>query len=219
MTGCLDTFLFDLDGTLLDTHQDMGNALNMTLEAHRETPLPMETIRPFVSRGAMVLICLAFKCQPGSAQATTLWKEFLDHYARNLSNHTCLFDGMEDVLERIESNGNKWGIVTNKPGFLTTPLLHDLGLGERAGSVVSGDTLPQRKPDPAPLLYACSQMGSSPEKSLYVGDDERDIQAGKSAGMATLVAAWGYMVDEDNPADWNADAIIEHPSEIHSWIE
>ena len=124
---------------------------------------PHETIRPFVSRGAMVMICLAFRCQPGSEEAIALWKEFLVHYARNIADHTKLFDGMEQVIDRIESDGKKWGIVTNKPGAYTTPLLEALHLRSRASSVVSGDTLPQKKPDPAPLLLACSEIGSVPE--------------------------------------------------------
>ena len=164
------------------------------------------------------MICLAFRCQPGSDEAVTLWKEFLVNYAENIADHTRFFDGMEQVIDRIEGDGNKWGIVTNKPGAYTAPLLKALDLHSRASSVVSGDTLPQKKPDPAPLLLACSEIGSTPERSIYIGDDERDIQAGKSAGMKTLAVSWGFIVDEDSPHDWNADAVIDHPSEILAWM-
>lgn len=219
MSHRFDSFLFDLDGTLLDTHQDMGNALNVILDNHGRAPLPMETIRPFVSKGGMVLICLAFKCKPESAQATTLRNEFLDVYLQAISKHTVFFSGMVSILEEIENSGRKWGIVTNKPGFLTEPLLRELQLDKRAGCVVSGDTLTEKKPHPAPLLYACKQIGSSPQRAVYIGDDERDVQAGKRAGMATLVAAWGYIAEQDDPNLWNASGVIQQPQEMTAWLD
>ena len=125
---------------------------------------------------------------------------------------------MEDVINTIESNGQHWGIVTNKPGFLTNPLLECLNLHKRTGSVISGDTLEEKKPHPAPLLQACMEMKSNPERAMYIGDDARDIEAGKRANMFTLAAAYGFIVEEDDPVSWNADAIIYSPTEIHDWL-
>ena len=218
MSQRFDSFLFDLDGTLLDTHQDMGNALNIILDHHGRPPLPLETIRPFVSKGGMVMICSAFKCKPESEQATALRHELLDIYLQAISRHTTLFPGMDSILEKIENSGRKWGIVTNKPGFLTEPLLRELQLDKRVGCVVSGDTLAEKKPHPAPLLYACKQINSSPDRAIYIGDDERDVQAGKRAGMTTLAAAWGYIVEQDDPNLWNADGVIQQPQEIAAWL-
>ena len=214
----LNTVLFDLDGTLLDTYRDMGAALNTLLAAYQKPMLPVETIRPFVSNGAMVMVCHAFQCEPDSEQATTLWKKYLDEYARNLCVQTGLFNGMERVLDEIESQGMKWGIVTNKPGFLTEPLLSRLSLDTKAGCVISGDTLPQRKPHPAPLQLACEQLGTQCHHAVYIGDDARDVQAGKSAGMRTIAAAYGYIASGDNPGAWQADHIIESPLEIIDWM-
>lgn len=213
-----DTFLFDLDGTLLDTHKDMGNALNTILDNHGNSPLPLETIRPFVSKGGMVMVCLAFKCKPGSKQAKALWHELLDAYAESISTWTDFFPGMAEILEVIENSGRQWGIVTNKPGFLTEPLLVALNLDHRPGSVVSGDTLKEKKPHPAPLLHACNTMVSTPNRCVYIGDDERDIEAGKNAGMTTIAAAYGYIVAEDDPMEWGADGVIQQPADLQPWL-
>lgn len=218
MSCRFDTILFDLDGTLLDTHKDMGYALNSVLDKHGNPPLPLETIRPYVSKGVMVLVCMAFKCEPHSEQATALWHEYLDVYSQNISQYTELFPGMDSILDIIESNGQKWGIVTNKPEYLTKPLLVALELGSRAASVVSGDTLPEKKPHPAPLLYACEQINADPAGAVYIGDDERDVEAGKRAGMATLAAAYGYITPEDDPKLWNADGIVQHAEDIQPWL-
>ena len=214
-----DTFLFDLDGTLLDTHADMANALNITLDNHGKSPLPIESIRPFVSKGGMVMVCMAFRCKPGSDESMALWKEFLEVYANHICIHTAFFPGMDLVIQQIEDSGRNWGIVTNKPGYLTASLLQALELDTRVGSVVSGDTLPQKKPHPAPVLLAAKQNNSAPERCLYVGDDERDIQAGKSAGMVSLSAAYGYIVEEDDVKSWGADGIIYSPIELTNWLD
>jgi phosphoglycolate phosphatase len=219
MSYRFDTILFDLDGTLLDTHQDMGNALNTILKNHGKPSLPLQAIRPFVSKGGMVMVCLAFRCKPGSDESKALWHELLDAYAQEISAHTELFPGMDGILETIENSNRQWGIVTNKPGFLTDPLLKALEMDKRPGSVVSGDTLSEKKPHPAPLLFACNQTNSSPNRAIYIGDDERDVEAGKRAGMATLAAAYGYIAVEDDPASWNADGIVHHPQDIAAWLD
>ncbi len=218
MTNSIDTFLFDLDGTLLDTHVDMANALNVLLSNHNKPTLPIEKIRPLVSKGAIAMVCMAFNCEPGSDRATKYWREFLDAYAQNICEHTQFFEGMDTVIDAIENSGRQWGIVTNKPEFLTEPLLQNLGLDHRPGCVVSGDTLAHKKPHPAPLLLACEQMNSSPDRSIYIGDDERDIEAGRRAGMATIAAAYGFIIEGDNPENWNADAVIQDPIEILNWL-
>jgi 2-phosphoglycolate phosphatase len=210
----VDTVLFDLDGTLLDSYQDLSYALNQTLVKHGKPELALEQIRPFVSKGAMVMICVAFHCKPQSDQAHELWLEMLDIYENNIAQFTTLFPGMGAVLDDITSSGKQWGIVTNKPGYLTEILLGELNLVHKPQTVVSGDTLKVKKPHPEPLLLACSNLGSTPERCVYVGDDERDIQAGKSANMYTIAAAYGYIVAEENPIEWNADVLINHAGEI-----
>lgn len=214
----IETVLFDLDGTLLDTHLDLCGALNKALENHGQSPLPVESMRPFVSKGAMVMVCLAFKCLPESDDAKLLWNEVLTAYEADIAVHTRLFPGMDSVLAQIESKGNRWGIVTNKPGFLTDRLLHDFPLPSRPEVVVSGDTLKVRKPHPLPLLHACKSLHGKPGNTVYIGDDERDVQAGKSAGMYTLAASYGYIVDQENPHDWGADGVVDQAIDILPWL-
>ena len=218
LSQSVDTVLFDLDGTLLDTHLDLVAALNTVLVNHDKAPLPADQLRPFVSKGAMVMVCLAFRCSPKSDEAQHRWLEMLDAYETDIARHTVLFPGMEQVLEKIEANGWKWGIVTNKPGHYTDLLLSELAMPYHPGAVVSGDTLEVKKPDPEPLLFACSEMGKPASSCIYVGDDERDIIAGKAAGMLTIAAAYGYIVDEESPEDWNADAVVSSASEISTLI-
>lgn len=214
----IDTILFDLDGTLLDTAGDMGDALNAILIQHGRVPLPLPVIRPHVSKGGMALISLGFQLDGHCEQSHSLRQEFLDFYAHNLSAHTRLFPGMEALLTHIEASHRRWGIVTNKPKFLTEPLLRDMDLAERVACVVCGDTLEKRKPDAEPLLHACKTLGANAESAVYIGDDERDITAGQRAGMRTIAAAYGYIVPGDAADTWGADAIVQHPDEIHSWL-
>jgi phosphoglycolate phosphatase len=142
----------------------------------------------------------------------------LDYYQAHIADETRLFPGMEKVLEYIEARGLSWGVVTNKPGWLTEPLLEALDLQRRAASVVCGDTLNECKPHPAPLLHACKLIGTAPGQCLYVGDAERDITAGHNAGMTTLVALFGYLMDSDRPEDWGANALIQQPADILAWL-
>lgn len=210
--------LFDLDGTLVDTAPDMANALNRTLVNHGRQPLAFETIRPSVSLGGVALVKLAFELDEADPELDRLRKEFLAIYRDNLSRESCLFPGMELVLAGLEEISASWGIVTNKPAWLTNPLMQDLQLDARTGCIVSGDTLEQRKPHPAPLLHACELLQCNPGETVYVGDARRDIEAGASAGMTTLVAAYGYIDKADNPDDWGADGLVDSPEEILSWV-
>lgn len=213
----IKTVLFDLDGTLADTAPDLANALNHVLTHHNCDPLPYKNIRPIVSHGGVALITLGFGAE--HPEFDTLYKELLAHYRENIANETTLFPGMEELLLELEKNNINWGVVTNKPAWLTEPLLDALNLTSRAVTIVSGDTLEQRKPHPAPLLHACHQAGSEADECIYIGDAERDIEAGNSAGMRSIVALFGYIAESDTPETWNAVSLVNSPQEIITMIE
>lgn len=217
-TPALRTVLFDLDGTLADTAPDIAFALNRLLEERGKTPLPFESIRPAVSHGTGALVSLAFSVDAADPDFSLLRERFLAVYQSRLAVDTRLFPGMAELLEDLTADGRNWGVVTNKPGRLTLPLMERLGLNRKAACIISGDTTDYRKPHPAPMLLACDQTGSRPAQCLYVGDARRDIEAGRRAGMHTLVALYGYLGDGDVPAEWGADAVIEHPAAILEWI-
>jgi phosphoglycolate phosphatase len=206
--------LFDLDGTLADTGPDLAYALNRTLEHYRQAPLPYETIRPVVSHGAMALIRLGFGIAPDAPGFEERRQFLLQVYADNLCRETRLFPGMEEVLLRLESLDRRWGIVTNKPAWLTDPLIEAMQLQRRAGCVISGDTCANRKPHPQPILHACSLLGSDPRATWYVGDAGRDMQAGRAAGCVTVAALYGYLHPEDPPGNWQTDLAVEHPRQL-----
>ncbi|MDX2507841.1 MAG: HAD-IA family hydrolase [Gammaproteobacteria bacterium] len=210
--------LFDLDGTFADTAPDLAAALNRVLLEEGKTPLPLETIRPVVSHGGIALIRLGFNLSVEHSDFKRLKQRLLAIYQDNLSELTTLFEGMDELLQTLENNHIAWGIVTNKPGWLTDPLMEQLGFSNRAATIVSGDTTKERKPHPEPLLYACRQINCQPSECLYVGDAERDIIAGNNAGMTTLTALFGYIEANDRPENWGADAMIKHPKEIESFL-
>jgi phosphoglycolate phosphatase len=212
------TVLFDLDGTLADTAPDLAYALNTVLQEQGRAPLPYENIRPVVSHGGIALIEHGFGIDETAAEFQPLRQRLLDIYRDNIARETRLFDGMEELLQLLEQRGLNWGVVTNKPGWLTEPLLEQLGIRQRAAAVVSGDTLPERKPHPAPMLLACEQSGSQAAECLYVGDAERDIEAGRNAGMTTLVALFGYLGENDHPDTWKADGMVKTALEILDWL-
>lgn len=212
------TVLFDLDGTLLDTAPDLAYALNETLREFGEEPLPYATIRPVVSHGGIALIKLGFGLGPEDEGYVPRRQRLLEIYRTNIARATRPFAGMDEVLETLERQGLNWGVVTNKPAWLTEPLLKALGLYDRAATIVSGDTLAERKPHPAPMLHACEFVGSHPQECLYVGDAKRDIEAGRNAGMHTMIALFGYIGDEDDPRQWGADTLVETPDGILDWL-
>ncbi len=212
------TVLFDLDGTLADTAPDLAFALNQVLREQGCEPLPYAQIRPVVSHGGIALIKLGFNIDEDAPQFDPLRQRLLAIYREHIVRDTTLFEGMEGVLEAIESRGLNWGVVTNKPAWLTEPLLVGLALRERAVTVISGDTLSERKPHPAPMLLACEQAGSIAAECLYVGDAERDIEAGRNAGMQTLVALFGYIGDGDRPEQWQADGMVTEARAIIEWL-
>jgi 2-phosphoglycolate phosphatase len=213
------TVLFDLDGTLLDTAPDLADALNTVLVERQRDPLPYEEIRGVVSHGGMALIRLGFGIPQTDPDFEPLRQRLLDIYLANIANRTRPFPGITQLLDELERRGLNWGVVTNKPGWLTDPLLRQLALYDRAACVVSGDTLNERKPHPAPMLHACEQAGSQPGQCIYIGDAERDIEAGRNACMHTLVALFGYFTPGDRPLEWNADGCISHPLELLEWLD
>ncbi len=210
--------LFDLDGTLADTAGDLGGALNTLRVARGLSPLPLDTLRPYASAGARGLIGVGLDVHPGHDEYETLRLAFLDAYVAGLADTTCLFDGMAELLDQLEARGLKWGVVTNKPHRFTVPVMEGLGLMGRAGTVISGDTTAHAKPHPLPLFKACEELGVSPARSLYVGDDLRDIQAAQAAGMPSAAAAWGYIGHNGEIASWGADVVAQLPLDLLQYL-
>ncbi len=206
--------LFDLDGTLVDTAPDLGYALNLQRGLHGLPPLPFDAIRPQASHGARGLLMLGFGLRHEDSGFNPMRQEFLQLYADNLCKHSRLFDGMAEALAELEARKLPWGVVTNKPARFTEPLLSLLDLAERAACIVSGDTCPEPKPHPGPLLHASSQLGIPAEHCLYVGDAERDVEAAKNANMPCVVAHYGYLGEGDDPEAWGADGFIQQPQEL-----
>jgi len=214
----MKAILFDLDGTLVDTAQDLGFALNLQLQQYGKPTLADHAIRPFASHGSKGLLNLGFGITPDHIDFIRMRDEYLEIYESVLTRSPQLFNGMQSALENIVAKGFKWGIVTNKPSRFTVPLIKSLGLTHRAACVISGDDAPQPKPSPDTLLLACERAQVRPEDCLYIGDAERDIQAGKAAGMKTVIAMYGYIDVSDQPLSWGADAFIHSPSEIANLI-
>ena len=209
--------LFDLDGTLLDTAPDMIGALNALLAESARDPVDFAALRPLVSHGGVALVRAAFPEVSGGV-FEQLRERFLELYRANLAVHTRLFPGFEAVLATLGAQAVPWGVVTNKPGWLTEPLLAQLGLWDRAGCVLSGDTLPERKPHPRPLLVAAEQLGIEPAHCLFVGDALRDVQAAQGAGMVPIGAGYGYLDPNDDPASWGVAGWIATPAELLPWL-
>lgn len=209
--------LFDLDGTLLDTAGDLAQALNRLRAQRALPPLEYGRIRSFVSHGSSALVRLAFPSAP-EAEFLKLRERLLELYAAAICVHTRPFPGMLELIAHLERDGAQWGIVTNKPAAYTEPLLEAIGLATRAGVVVSGDTLAERKPHPRPLLYAAERLGIDPRECVYVGDAERDVLAARAAGMRAVVACFGYLGAGDDPRAWPADAWVDAPLEIYDWL-
>jgi phosphoglycolate phosphatase len=216
--GDAGAVLFDLDGTFADTAPDMARALNLQLARHGRDPLPFEDIRPQVSNGARAMIRIGFGLGPGDAGYDALRREYLAVYADHLALETALFPGMTELIGVLEGRRIPWGIVTNKPSWLTDPLMAALGLAQRAACIVSGDTAARPKPHPDPILYACDLIGLPPRDCCYVGDAQRDVAAGLAAGTATLAALFGYIREGDDPGSWGAHGLIRNPLEILDWV-
>lgn len=214
MSGAIDLVLFDLDGTLADTAPDLAAAANRQRLDRGLQPLPVSELRPLASHGARGLIGRALGLQPGDADYEAARIEFLAYYEAAICVHTRLFAGMAETLAGLESGARRWGVVTNKASRFTAPLLARLGLLARAACVVSGDTTPHAKPHPAPIHHALAACGVEPARALYVGDDLRDVQAGQAAGVATVIAAYGYLGEHADIASWGGDHVIASPPQL-----
>jgi phosphoglycolate phosphatase len=210
----IEAVLFDLDGTLADTAPDLGRALNLLLAEHGRPPVEHARLRIHTSSGARGMIGVGFGLTPAAPEYEALKDRFLELYAANICVDTRLFDGMETLLATLERARTPWGIVTNKAARFTTPLVRALALDARAACVVSGDTTGRAKPHPDPLLHAAELIERAPAACLYVGDDLRDVQAARAAGMPVLAVRYGYLGDGAPPEAWGADAIIDTPEEL-----
>lgn len=215
----VDAVLFDLDGALVDTAPDLANALNATLEKFQKAPLPYESIRPVVSNGANGLISCGFGDAITDIKQQEIKAFFLEYYQHNIANQSALFEGLESALQALESNGIPWGIVTNKPEQLTIPLLTQLGLYGRAACIVCGDQVANPKPHPESIYLACQQLDILPVNVIYIGDAERDIRAGRHAGLKTIACGYGYIPSNDDINTWQSDKTVESSVELNTLIQ
>jgi len=209
--------LFDLDGTVADTAPDLGYAVNRMRTARGLILLPVATLRSVASLGARGLLHAGFEVTPEHPDYPAMRDEFLEIYAQNLCRDTRIFPGVLDLLDAMEARGLKWGIVTNKSERFARPLLDLLGLGGRTACIVGGDTTGKLKPHPAPLLAACHAISIVPDSCVYVGDDQRDVEAGRAAGMKTVAVRYGYL-NGTSPETWGADALIDRPEDLLQYL-
>jgi 2-phosphoglycolate phosphatase len=211
--------LFDLDGTLLDTALDLLPAIDQLLAQQDRPPCPPEILRPLVSQGSGAMLAAAFGIDTQHRDMPLLKERFLELYRQRIAVATRPFPGIESLLGEVEQRGMPWGVVTNKPGWLTLPLLEQLGFRQRASCIVSGDTTAHAKPHPGPLLHASEQLGVATRHCLYLGDAEKDMQAARAAGMFAVAAGFGYLAAGDRPERWPADLTIEHPEQLRAWLQ
>jgi phosphoglycolate phosphatase len=209
-----DAVLFDLDGTLADTAPDLGGALNRVREQDGLAPLPIEQLRPWASNGVRGLLHVGYGMTPQDERYPAYQARFLEIYPAMLCVDTALFPEVTELLAALEAAGTPWGIVTNKAERFTLPLLRELDLDRRAACIVSGDTAPRPKPAPDPLLLAARLVDANPARCAYVGDDLRDIQAARAAGMTSIAAAYGYLGASAPVHEWGADHTIAAPLEL-----
>ncbi|HFC6370305.1 TPA: HAD family hydrolase [Neisseria lactamica] len=210
----IQAVLFDLDGTLADTAPDLGGALNAVLRRHNLPEKSIAEIRPYAGHGAAGLLKLSAGITPDRPDYARWRTEYLDEYDRRYAQDTALFDGVNELIAELGRRGIQWGIITNKPARFTDKLVPKLSFAVPPAVVVSGDTCGEPKPSVKPMLYACGQIHAEPQHTVYVGDAERDMQAGRNAGMTTVLAEWGYISDEDDTDSWQADIRIPAPIEL-----
>ena len=211
MFNNIEAVLFDLDGTLIDSASDLGAAADKMRTDRGLAPLALSLYRPMAGAGARGMIAIAFGVTPLDAEFDKLKEEFFNNYEVRLVTNTHLFAGISELIEKIRSAGFKWGVVTNKAARFTIPITRAMPLFRSAEIIISGDSTPYSKPHPAPLLEAARQLKTLPSRCIYVGDDERDIVAGRAAGMPTVAAAYGYLGIAASPVDWKADLTITEP--------
>ncbi|MBI2276664.1 MAG: HAD-IA family hydrolase [Dechloromonas sp.] len=213
-----EAVLFDLDGTLADTAPDLGSATNDLLVEEGRPPLGLDALRPYTSQGVRGLLQAGFGIDKKHPDYDRLAQRFLEIYAGRLCDQTTLFAGIPELLDALDSLGLGWGIVTNKRMRFTDPLVERLALAPRTNCVVSGDTTAEAKPSPLPILHACNLLRCTPHRALYVGDDRRDIEAGRAAGCLTVAVSYGYLGDGGPLHTWGADLIIDHPAELAEFL-
>ncbi len=211
--------LFDLDGTLIDTAPDLVWAVNQILTQYHYPNCTYTELRPAAAHGSAVLIEQGFKVSDQHPDFEQWRADFLALYAQNSFNRSQLFAGITEFLQFLAEKQIPWGIVTNKPAWLTDPLIAQIDFLYAPQIVVSGDTCQQAKPHPEPLLFACQKMQLDPKQALYIGDAQRDIVAGKAAGMKTLAASYGYIEPTDHPEKWGADWIVNESNALLSWFK
>lgn len=210
--------LFDLDGTLVDTAPDLVYALNVVRQENNLPPIPLKEIRHCVSYGSKALICEGFSIEPTHENFETHRQRLLSVYEQNVCNQSTVFPQMNELIHHLMFHNIPWGIVTNKPTRFTLPLIKKLGWSAKANCVVCGDTTQHLKPHPAPLLHASAELNIEPSHCLFIGDSVNDINAGKSAGMKTVTALYGYIAPDDDPQHWQADHTINTSEELYHWI-
>ena len=219
MTRRIDAVLFDLDGTLIDSAPDLAGACNDMRVERGLSSLPYEQLRAMVGSGARGMVGTGFGIGPDDDGYAALRDEFLMRYESRMTRETRVFAGVPPMLARLRESSRPWGIVTNKASRFATPLVASLGLAEQAATLVCGDTTAHAKPHPEPLLEAARRMGVTAAACVYVGDDRRDVDAGRAAGMRTLVAAWGYLGAGEPMSAWDATGIVAAPDDVVAWIE
>lgn len=215
----LRAVLFDMDGTLLDTAPDFIAVVQAMRADQGLAPLPEQRIRDVVSGGARAMVANAFEIDPLSGDFETLRLDFLARYAEGCARHTRLFDGMAELLADIEAAHLRWGVATNKPVRFAEPVMQQLGLAERCAVLVCPDHVSKSKPDPEMLLLACQKLELDPRATLFIGDDLRDIEAGRAAGCRTVAVTYGYIHPDDNPRHWGADVVIDDPRELRTLLD
>ena len=209
--------LFDLDGTLIDTAPDLVGVLRDMQIRHEREPVPYDSVRSIVSRGALGLLEIGFP-EVEHEYMSPMHVEFLERYEERICIESRLFEGMAELLDELDERRMPWGIVTNKPEKVTRLLLEEMALLSRTACLVAGDTIAERKPHPAPMLLACERAGIEPTRTVYVGDALRDVQAGQAAGMATIAAAYGYITADDDPLAWGADTVAKDSREAANLV-
>ena len=210
----IDAVLFDLDGTLIDSAPDLGAAVDQMRVVRGLPSLALDTYRPLAGSGARGMLAVAFGMTPQDPLFEAMREEFFSNYENCMTHRTYAFEGVAELIQSLALASLQWGVVTNKSARFAEPLTRSMPLFATAGTVVSGDTTPHAKPHPAPLLEAARRLGVAPARCIYVGDDERDIQAGLAAGMGTVAADYGYLGDKADTATWGAHARIKSPHEL-----
>lgn len=214
----LSCVLFDLDGTLVDTSEDLITALNVALRQHQHETVTADAIKPYISFGAPTMIQHSIKTPISATQQLQIQDTLLDYYAANIATFSNLYPGMAETLATIEALGLKWGVITNKKQRFTNPLMRALNLTHRSACTISGDTTNYSKPHPEPMLTGCAIAGVPAEECVYIGDASHDIAAGRVANMKTLAATYGFLHAYDQPETWGADALVSSPEQITQWI-